>query len=147
MFQHIKPELRRFIGVVFGASAVSLIGLAIQSKGADKDSFFILLVIIAIPFSTLVALLLTVTTAVNHRSIRLGMMALGGAIIGWVVTMTITLAIFFWGIELHLIIPSGFGKESFIKALLLLLVWNLLVAFGTGIGAIWATPPARAAHN
>lgn len=146
MFQHIKPELRRFIGVVFGASAVSLIGLAIQSKGADKEGFFSLLVI-SIPFSTLVALLLTVTTAVNHRSIRLGMMALGGAIIGWVVTMTITLAIFFCGIELHLIIPSGFGKESFIKALLLLLVWNLLVAFGTGIGAIWATPPARATHN
>ena len=146
MFQHIKPELRRFIGVVFGVSAVSLIGLAIQSKGADRESFFSLLMI-SLPFSSLIALLLTVTTAVNHRSIRLGMMALGGAIIGWVVTMTITLAIFFCGIELHLTISLGPRKDDFVRFLLLFLVWNLLVAFGTGTGAIWATPPARARHN
>ncbi len=111
---------------------VSFLWFAISGNW-DVIADVVRLIAIAIPFPALIALLLTLTTALNHRSLRLAVKALMGAVLGWGMSVTTTLALFFGILSIPAISQAGPGKGG--TVLLLLLGWNFLVAIGTGLGA------------
>jgi hypothetical protein len=136
MWRLLHPGLKKLFWINVGIVLVSFLWFAIHGNWTVIVDL-LRLIAIAIPFPALIALVLTLITALQHCSLRLAAKVLMGAVLGWCMSVTTTLALFFWMLSVPAISHAGPGKGG--TVLLLLLGWNLLVAIGTGLGAQFMT--------